>query len=191
VWESVSILVWDCFDFFCYVGTCFHSDCQLLSQLTNAGYVGNGADQSALALLELLTNTDIISYISVHSRSMLLYIIDKLMAVPTARVARMLAPLAFSTGHQLVGGVAPKPPFVHMYSSTHVFCLSPSLLKVQYNSPFLLTLMYILLYFGIVFIVFTVLLLYSIYSKISSQLKLLYIQHSWTLPLCPSHSKWP
>ena len=36
---------------------------------------------------------------------------DKLMAVPTARVARMLAPLAFSTGLQLAGGVAPKPPF--------------------------------------------------------------------------------
>ena len=35
---------------------------------------------------------------------------DKLMAVPTARVARTLAPLTFSTGHQLVGGVAPKPP---------------------------------------------------------------------------------
>jgi hypothetical protein len=41
VWESASILVWDCFDFFCYVGTCFHSGCQLLSQLTNAGCVGN------------------------------------------------------------------------------------------------------------------------------------------------------
>jgi hypothetical protein len=122
VWESASILVWDCFDFFCYVGTCFHSGCQLLSQLTNAGCVRNGADQSALASLELLTNADIISYISVHSRSMLLYIIDKLMAVPTARVARKLAPLAFSTGLQLVGGVAPKPPFVHMHSSTHVFC---------------------------------------------------------------------
>ena len=27
---------------------------------------------------------------------------NKLLAVPTARVARMLAPLAFSTGHQLV-----------------------------------------------------------------------------------------
>ena len=54
---------------------------------------------------------------------------DKLMAVPTARVARKLAPLAFSTGHQLVGGVAPKPPlspctvpihlFVPLHSSIH------------------------------------------------------------------------
>ena len=98
MWESVSIRVWDSFDFFYYVGTCFHSGCQLLSQLTNAGCVGNGADQSALASLKLLTNTDIISYISVHSRSMLLYIIDKLMAVPMARVARKLTPLTSSTG---------------------------------------------------------------------------------------------
>ena len=36
---------------------------------------------------------------------------DKLMAVPTARVARRLTPLPFSTGLQLAGGVAPKPPF--------------------------------------------------------------------------------
>ena len=41
----------------------------------------------------------------------LTYYRDKLMAVPTARVARMLAPLTFSTGLQLAGGLAPKPPF--------------------------------------------------------------------------------
>ena len=46
-------------------------------------------------------------------------IYNKLMAVPTARVARRLAPLTFSTGLQLVGGVAPKPPFcplIYIYS---------------------------------------------------------------------------
>src|ERR1700733_13097318 len=42
---------------------------------------------------------------------------DKLLAVPTARVARKLAPLAFSTRRQLVGGVAPKPPFIFVNSS--------------------------------------------------------------------------
>ena len=42
----------------------------------------------------------------------------KLMAVPTARVARMLAPLTFSTGLQLAGGVAPKPPF---HPSTYIY----------------------------------------------------------------------
>ena len=43
--------------------------------------------------------------------------IHKLLAVPTARVARRLTPRTCGTGHQLVGGVAPKPPFVSMCSS--------------------------------------------------------------------------
>jgi hypothetical protein len=60
---------------FCCVGKCFHSGCQLLSQLTNLL-------TNALASLELLTNADIISYVSVHSRSMLLYIIDTWPATP-------------------------------------------------------------------------------------------------------------
>ena len=40
----------------------------------------------------------------------LAYSYDKLLAMPTAWVARMLAPLTYSTGLQLVGGAAPKPP---------------------------------------------------------------------------------
>ena len=40
------------------------------------------------------------------------------MAVPTAQVAHMLAPLTFSTGLQLAGGFAPKPPF---YPSTYIY----------------------------------------------------------------------
>ena len=38
------------------------------------------------------------------------YIIDKFLAVPSARVTRMLTPLTYSTGLKLVGGSAPKPP---------------------------------------------------------------------------------
>ena len=34
---------------------------------------------------------------------------NKLLAVPTARVARMLAPLAFSTGLSLLGALPPNP----------------------------------------------------------------------------------
>jgi len=34
---------------------------------------------------------------------------DKFLAVPSARVARMLAPRTFGTGLELVGGSAPKP----------------------------------------------------------------------------------
>ena len=40
------------------------------------------------------------------------------MAVPTARVARRLTPLTFSTGLQLARGVAPKPPFC---PSTYIY----------------------------------------------------------------------
>ena len=36
---------------------------------------------------------------------------NRLIAMPTAWVAHMLAPLTFSTGLQLAGGIAPKPPF--------------------------------------------------------------------------------
>ena len=49
----------------------------------------------------------------------------KFLAVPTARVARMLAPrpspLAFATGLELVGGSAPKPLawYRHLTSSLH------------------------------------------------------------------------
>ena len=38
-------------------------------------------------------------------------IVDKLIAVPMARVTHRLTPLTFSTGLQLAGDVAPKPPF--------------------------------------------------------------------------------
>src|SRR6266403_1126164 len=61
-----------------------------------------------------------------------LYKGDKLMAMPTARVTRRLAPLAFSTGRQLVGGFAPKPPFVSVHNfffphiSLHSFIFSLS-----------------------------------------------------------------
>ena len=34
---------------------------------------------------------------------------DKFLAVPSARVAHMLAPLTYSPGLKLVGGSAPKP----------------------------------------------------------------------------------
>ena len=47
----------------------------------------------------------------------------KLLAMPTAQVARMLTPLAFSTGYQLVGGIAPKPPLSSLHSSISVFIL--------------------------------------------------------------------
>jgi hypothetical protein len=39
----------------------------------------------------------------------LFYIFDKLLAVPTARVARKLAPLAFGTGLSLLGALPPNP----------------------------------------------------------------------------------
>ena len=55
---------------------------------------------------------------------------NKLMAVPTARVARTLAPLTFSTGHQLVGGVAPKPPLSPCTVPIHL----PILLHNFYHS---------------------------------------------------------
>ena len=48
------------------------------------------------------------------------YIIDKLTAVPTARVARKARSPTFGTGLQLVGGSAPKPlayPLHNIYFS--------------------------------------------------------------------------
>jgi len=56
--------------------------------------------------------------------------LDKLSAVPTARVARTLTPLTFSTCLQLVGGAAPKPPslfevyYHRLHSNLLTFCLN-------------------------------------------------------------------
>jgi hypothetical protein len=41
---------------------------------------------------------------------------DKLLAVPTARVTHMLAPLAFSTGLSLLGALPPNPLFSPPYT---------------------------------------------------------------------------
>jgi hypothetical protein len=52
------------------------------------------------------------------------YIFDKLLAVPTAQVARKLAPLAFGTGLSLLGALPPNPHLLHIFSSSHSFLRS-------------------------------------------------------------------
>ena len=72
-----------------------------------------------------------------HSWTVLLYIFDKLLAVPTARVARKLAPLAFGTGLSLLGALPPNPrPFSNAVSSPHSLLCSPSPYTVL-HSPIL------------------------------------------------------
>jgi hypothetical protein len=65
------------------------------------------------------------------------YIFDKLLAVPTARVARKLAPLAFSTGLSLLGALPPNPhPSLNVVSFPHsvLRSLIPSLSFTQSHS---------------------------------------------------------
>jgi hypothetical protein len=58
----------------------------------------------------VLTNVEFPFQAILHPfRVGLFYIIDKLLAVPTARVARKLAPLAFGTGLSLLGALPPNP----------------------------------------------------------------------------------
>src|SRR6202789_4346573 len=72
-----------------------------------------------------------------HSWTVLLYIFDKLLAVPTARVARKLAPLAFGTGLSLLVALPPNPhPFSNAVSSPHSLLCNPSPYTVL-HSPIL------------------------------------------------------